>query len=471
MSQRNLTFLIIGAAVSYACYLCGEQNPFARYAAHSLSQIHAGSLEHVPNQELFNAAMSGMVDVLHKHGDEHSQFISRDDADPFRAEMRQQFGGIGVRIRFRGDPPELVIVGTPDPGTPAAGSHIRAGDRVIAIDDKPTDGMTMSEVLHAMRGDPGQSVRLTVEHAKGERPETVALVRDVIVVDSILGDRRTAEGGWEFRLADSPDIAQVRITAFGSKTTEELAHVLAKLAKGGTKAVILDLRDNPGGALDAAVAICDMFLPAGLPIVETRDRDGSVRSRYTTTGKGQFQIALSSGATAGLPSSAPHGLQLAILINQNSASASEIVAACLQDHHRAAVVGQRSYGKGTVQQLIPIESGQSLLKLTAASYWRPSGKNIHRRPDATEADDWGVSPDIDLDVALDEKEYEAFVKYRDDRDLLQPSAETPGAADSASAASGPQAESLAAPDSPPSSFNDRQLQKAVEYLKDKLSTR
>jgi carboxyl-terminal processing protease len=440
MPQRNLSILLICAGISYLCFLSGEQDPFARYVAHSLGEIHNGSLEHVPNQELFNAAMNGMVDVLHKHGDEHSRFISRDDADPFRAEMRQQFGGIGVRIHFQGDPPQLVIVGTPDPGTPAAGSHIRAGDRVLAIDDKPTEGMTMLEVLHAMRGDPGQSVRLTVQHTAGEQPETVALVRDVIVVDSILGDRRTAEGGWEFRLADHPEIAQVRITAFGNKTPEELARVLTKLTNDGVKAVVLDLRDNPGGALDAAVAVCDMFLPAGLPIVETRDRDGHVHARYKTSGKGQFQK-----------------LPLAVLVNQNSASASEIVAACLQDHHRAAVVGQRSYGKGTVQQLIPTESGQSLLKLTAASYWRPSGKNIHRRPDATEADDWGVSPDTDLEVILDDKEYETYLKYRDDRDLLQPSAEKATDSTSDQTASGAD------------TFSDRQLQKAAEYLNGKLS--
>src|SRR5215831_12810665 len=124
MPRRNLLILAIGAAVSFACYLCGQQNPFARYTAHALSEIRSNALEHIPNEELLNAAMSGMVDVLHKHGDEHSQFISRDDADPFRAELRQQFGGIGVRIRFRGDPPQLTIVGAPDPGTPAANSHI-----------------------------------------------------------------------------------------------------------------------------------------------------------------------------------------------------------------------------------------------------------------------------------------------------------------------------------------------------------
>jgi carboxyl-terminal processing protease len=433
MPQRNLLILAVALAVSYACYLCGQQNPFARYAAHALSQIRSDALEHAPNEELFNAAMSGMVDVLHKHGDEHSQFISRDDADPFRAELRQQFGGIGVRIRFRGDPPQLMIIGAPDPGTPAAGSHIRSGDHVLAIDDRPTGGMTMSEVLHAMRGDPGQTVRLTIQHATGERPETVALVRNVIVVDSILGDRRTTEGGWEFRLADNPDIAHVRITAFGNKTPEELAHVLKKLTQEGVKAVVLDLRDNPGGALDAAVAICDMFLPAGLPIVETRGRDGTLRVSYTTTGKGAFQK-----------------LPLVVLVNQNSASASEIVAACLQDHHRAVVVGQRSYGKGTVQQLIPIESGQSLLKLTAASYWRPSGKNIHRRPGDSDADDWGVSPDTDLAVPLEDKEYDAYTKYRDDRDLAPP---------------GPTGESTG--EAP---FTDRQLQTAVGYLAAEIKT-
>ena len=139
-----------------------------------------------------------------------------------------------------------------------------------------------------------------------------------------------------------------------------------------------------------------------------------------------------------------------VLVNQNSASASEIVAACLQDHHRAAIVGQRSYGKGTVQQLIPVESGQSLLKLTAASYWRPNGKNIHRHPSDSDADDWGVSPDTDLAVPLDEKEYDAFTKYRDDRDLAPPD-ETSESADEAP-------------------FTDRQLQKAVEYLAATLNT-
>jgi carboxyl-terminal processing protease len=456
MPQRNLLILIAGIGVCGACYLYGQQNLFARYVARCLTDIHADALEHVPDQDLFNAAVSGMVDVLHKHGDEHSQFISRDDAGQFRAEMRQQFGGIGVRVRFQGDPPQLTIAATPDPGTPAATSHIRAGDHVLAIDDRSTEGMSMSDVLHAMRGEVGQSLRLTIQHTSGEHPETVALVRDVIVVDSVLGDRRTAEGGWEFRLADDPRIAQVRITAFGNKTADEIGRVLNKLTGAGVEAVVLDLRDNPGGALDAAVAICDMFLPAGLPIVETRGRDGALRARYTTTGHGKFQK-----------------LPLAILVNQNSASASEIVAACLQDHHRAAIAGQRSYGKGTVQQLIPTESGQSLLKLTSASYWRPSGKNIHRRSNATEADDWGVTPDPVLDVPLTEQEYQAFESYRDRRDLFQPLAGTSAPAKiPAHDVSTPMADATAKDDSAASAqFADRQLRSAEEHLQGALLTK
>jgi carboxyl-terminal processing protease len=442
MPQRNLLILLIATAISYACHAVGEQNPFARYAARGLREIEDGALERVPNEELFNAAMDGMVGVLHKRGDEHSEFIDREDTGPFKAEMLQQFGGIGVRIRFTGEPPQLVVVGAPDPGTPAARADVRAGDRILAIDDRPTDGMTMSDVLHAMRGEPGEPVRLSIQHAGAERPTTLTLIREVITVNSILGDRRTADGGWEFRLQRDPRIALVRITTFANHTAQELQRTLSQLTDAGVGAAVIDLRDNAGGALDTAVAVCDMLLPAGLPIVEIRGRDGVLDDRYETTGRGHFQ-----------------NLPLAVLVNNNSASASEIVAACLQDHHRAVVVGQRSYGKGTVQKLIPAESGQSLLKLTTASYWRPSGRNIHRAPDASESDDWGVSPDPGFNVPFSEDQYEAYRQDRSDRDLItaSPPDET---GDSTAAAAG-------AGQTKPE-FVDRQLEKAVDYLQDQL---
>jgi carboxyl-terminal processing protease len=443
MPQRNLLILTVAAAVSVACYVAGEQNPYARYVARSLSTIDREALHRVPDTDLYDGAMNAMVDVLRKHGDEHSQFLGRDEADPFRAEIRQQFGGIGVRIRMVGDPPELVIVGAPEPGTPAARADVRSGDHVLEIDGQSTVGMSLIDVLRAMRGEPGEPVRLLVRHADEDQPEMKELIRKVIQVDSILGDRRTAEGGWEFRLEEDPRIAHIRVTTFGNKTTAELGRTLERLSNEGVTAAVLDLRDDAGGALDTAIAICDMLLPDELTIVETRGRDGVVYDRYETTGNGQFR-----------------GLPLVVLVNQNSASASEIVAACLQDHGRAAVAGQRTYGKGTVQKLIPVESGRSLLKLTAASYWRPSGKNIHRAPSAKDSDDWGVTPDAGLDVPLSKEEHEAYLEYRAARDLW---GDVPAGAFTERVESNEE-------DPPADPFEDRQLQRAVEHLQQLLDT-
>jgi carboxyl-terminal processing protease len=203
------------------------------------------------------------------------------------------------------------------------------------------------------------------------------------------------------------------------------------------KAVVLDLRDNAGGSLDAAVAVCQMLLPAGKEIVTTRGRGQQVRQRYATSSDGKFM-----------------NLPLAVVVNQNSASAAEIVAACLQDHERAQVAGQRSYGKGTVQELLPMESGNSLLKLTWASFWRPSGANIHRKPSDKEDSAWGVSPDRGLERVLDDDQYAAWLKYRSQRDGFSENESTESPPKEASSAAAP--------------FVDEQLQLAVRSLAAKL---
>jgi carboxyl-terminal processing protease len=456
MPQRNLVILLTACAVSYACYVQGAQNPFARYVARGLEEIESGALDRVPNEELFNSALEAMVDVLQKHGDQHSQFFRREEADPFQAEMRQQFGGIGVRIRILGNPRELIVVGAPDPGTPAARADIHANDRVLEIDGKPTAGMNINDVLRLMRGRPGDPLRLLVRHADEAHPEAKQLVREVINVDSILGDRRNSQGGWEFRLEADPRIAQVRVTTFGNKTAAELDRVLTRLTAEGVQAVVLDVRDDAGGSLDAAVAICDMFLPAGQKIVEIRGRDNMLEDRYTSSGHGKFVH-----------------LPLAVLVNGGSASASEIVAACLQDNRRAVVLGERSYGKGTVQQLIPIESGRSLLKLTSAKYLRPSGKNIHRLSDAKDTDDWGVTPNPGYEVPVTDREDKAFGEYRSLRDLwgeppppeLVQAVEPSEPADAAETTP-----DTAADDSADgANFVDRPLEAAIKYLQGLLA--
>ncbi|MEX0612899.1 MAG: S41 family peptidase [Pirellulales bacterium] len=440
MPQRNLSILLLATVVSYACYVRGEQNPYARYLADGLAAVEEGSLERVPNGELFSGAMEGMVGVLRRHGDEHSQFIPEEEADPLRTDIRQQFGGIGVRIGFEGEPSRLVIVGPPEPGTPAARANLLPGDRILAIDDRPTEGMNMGEVLRLMRGEPGTKVRLSIQHEHAAEPLPVELVREVINIESILGDRRRHDGGWEFRLADEQRIAHIRIASFGDRTAMELASVVEKVTANGAAAVVLDVRDNAGGALDAAVAVCEMLLPAGKTIVETRGRDQSLRRRYATRLDGRYL-----------------DLPVAVVVNQNSASAAEIVAACLQDHQRAIVAGERSYGKGTVQQLVPLESGRSLLKLTWASFWRPSGARIHRIADGAENDTWGVVPDAGFERKLSPEEYAAYREYRASRDMfgLRPGGGTAEDAERPADAG----------------LVDEQLQIAVNYLRGKLDDR
>jgi carboxyl-terminal processing protease len=435
MPQRNLLILLLATALSYACYVRGGQNPFARYVASGLAEIEDDALEPVPSRELFDGAMEGMVETLRRHGDEHSQYFPEDEADPLRSEIRQQFGGIGVQIRLAGDPPRLTISSPPEPDTPAARANLLPGDQVQAIDGQPTAGMDMLRVLSLVRGDPGTVVQLTIQSEHHKSPRVIDLVREIIHIKSILGDVRAGDGTWQYRLQSDPRIAQVRITLFGDRTAEELADVLDQLVGEGVQGVILDLRDNAGGVLDAAVSVCGMFLPANRAIVETRGKNAEVRKRYETTGAGSYL-----------------DLPLAVIVNQESASAAEIVAAGLQDHHRAVVVGERSYGKGTVQQVIPL-AGKSLLKLTWASFWRPSGKNIHRMAGATDSGEWGVVPDEGYEQRLTSEQYAAYRKYRSQRDLTNLD-QSPSEVDQ--------------PDETAGDFVDEQLMLAVKYLQAKL---
>lgn len=440
MSRRNLLLLIATGIVSYVCYLRGEQNPYARYVAVGYSMIDRWSLEDVPDEQLFEGAMRGMVSVLAKHGDEHSLYVNREERDVFREDLTQEFGGVGVRIRLLGQPPLLTVIGPPEPGTPAFAADIRSGDRILAINGEPTQTMQLLDVLKQMRGPVGEPVVLSLVHVGETEPIEVSLTRAVITVDSILGDVRNKDNGWRFRLTQEPRLGYVQIIKFGDKTEEELTRTLATITSEGVEGLILDVRDNHGGALDAAVGITDLFLRAGQLIVTTRGRDGVTRDRFVSTGRGGYTQ-----------------IPLVVLVNQDSASASEILAACLQDYGRAAIIGQRTYGKGTVQRLLRVESGRSLLKLTSATYWRPNGKNIHRMPGASENDDWGVSPNKGMEVVLDSDEYLQWRQYRRRRDVFGERRD------------GPLFQQIDEEDGElPEEFVDRSLELAVDMLVEKL---
>jgi carboxyl-terminal processing protease len=438
MSHRNLLLLLVVAVVSYACYVRAEQNPYARYVAAGFSIIDRWALQSAPDQELFNGAMQGMVSVLHQYGDEHSEFIDADRQAAYREDFEQEFGGIGVRLRLLGDPPLPTVVGLPEPGTPAADADIRLADRLLAVDGNSTSGMNLEHVTAMVRGPNDTPVTLTLARPDATESRDVTLRRAMVTVESVLGDLRGPDGRWNYLICDEPRIGYTRIKMFGDKTAAELATVLAALkadddSLGG---LIIDVRDDAGGALDAAVEICDLFLRAGQTIVTTKGRDEAIRDRYVSTGSGDGQ------------------LPLVVLVDRNSASASEIVAACLQDYGRATIVGERSYGKGTVQRLVRVESGRSLLKLTSATYWRPIGINIHRMPGDGPDAEWGVTPDPEHQVEMSNSEYDAWRGYRVRRDLIG------DAVDSELAAALDLADGKI-----PADFVDHPLEHAVEHLK------
>ncbi len=331
-----------------------QRNVYVRYFAQALQEIDDNYIEPVDDQKLFEGAITGMVGEL----DRYSGFIRQQQAGEFqRLVLDQKFGGIGIEVTYDKETREFKVL-TPIFGTPAYEAGIRAGDRIVAVDGQNTRELEtkkqVDQAIEMLRGEPGEPVALEVIHEGQTQPVRYELVRRVIHVDSVLGDTRNADDSWNFFLPGYDRIGYVRITSFGERTVDELKAALAVLSEHGVRGLIIDLRSDPGGLLKAAIGVCELFLDRGDPIVSTRGRDPNVK-------KEEFK--------AERPGPYPH-LPLVVLVNRDSASASEIVAAALQDSGRALVAGERSFGKGTVQNVIPIEAGKSVLKLTIATYWR-----------------------------------------------------------------------------------------------------
>lgn len=419
MPRRNLLTALLVAAVVGLCYARVEHNRYGRYLAQVLEEIDQRALESVPPQELFEGAMRGIVEQVNKHIDRHSAFISAEEEAEFTAALTQQFGGVGVMVKLESEggaegegeknaKSVFRVISDPNIDTPAHKAGIRAGDAITAIDGQSTAGMTMKQAVTLIRGPVDTPVTLAVLHTEAKEPVELTLARAVIIVPSVLGDRPTGEGNWDYRLPHDPRIGYLQIDNFGERTAAELQQALATLEEQGATALVIDLRDNSGGLLVAAVETCRQFLDAGRVVVRVKSRGGVLEEEYFADERGPY-----------------YDLPLTVLVNENSASASEIVAACLQDHGRAAIVGTRTYGKGTVQQVIDIEGGRSILKLTTASYSRPSDKNIHRRSTDTDQDDWGVRPNDGMTVSLSEADEKHWREERRQRDVTPPRDQKP----------------------------------------------
>jgi carboxyl-terminal processing protease len=395
MPRRTLWLILAVIVISLACYERADRNPYGRWLSEALDAIDRNYVEAVDEQKLFEGALSGMVGKL----DEYSLYLPRSQAPQLQESLDQQYGGIGIEVTLEGEEKQLTVM-SPLVGTPAYKAGVRAGDKIVTIDGRGTAKVPLNNIVQWLRGAPGEAVTIGVLRTGSDKPIQFRIVRAKIKVDSILGDLRRLDGTWNFFLPGDEKIGYIRVNTFGETTVNELTAALEWLTARGCRGLVLDLRNNPGGLLQSAEEICDLFLPKGAVIVTTRGRDARVRNEAVATGQGEFQ-----------------SLPLVVLVNERSASAAEIVAACLQDHQRAAIVGERTWGKGTVQNVIPLEGGRSLLKLTIASYWRPSGKNIHRLESSRDKDEWGVKPDPGCEAKLDEKQFVDLLEKRRRRDV------------------------------------------------------
>ena len=388
--------------------------------ADTFEQIERNYVKDVDRRKLAEAALRGMLEEL----DPYSNYISPEDLSKFTVQVEQEFGGIGIQVTVD-DQSRRLMVTSPLPGTPAYKAGIRAGDIVMEIEGKSTEGITIDQAVKLLKGKPGETVKIGVLHQGASKVEELNVMRAIIHVSSVLGDAYKADDSWNFMYNADKKIGYIRLTSFSRDTTKELKAALEELKTQGMKALVLDLRFNPGGLLTAATEISDLFLEEG-KIVSTKGRN--VEEKVVTAKK--------AGTYSGFP--------LAILVNRYSASASEIVSAALQDHKRAVVVGERTWGKGSVQNVIELENGKSALKLTTASYHRPSGKNIHRFPNAKDEDEWGVMPDEGYSVPFSGDEMGKYLENRRKKDIVTK-------------------------DPVKSDFVDKQLAKAIEYIDAELA--
>jgi carboxyl-terminal processing protease len=317
------------------------------------ARIKKDYVEPVSDKTLLENAIRGMLSGL----DPHSSYLDPESFKELQVGTTGEFGGLGIEVGMEDG---FVKVISPIDDTPAERAGVKAGDLIIRLDEKPVKGMTLHDAVTIMRGKVGTDIKLTIIREGEEKPLTITITRDIIKVKSVRA--RSLEEGFGY----------LRISQFQSHTGENMAEAIEKLKKenkGKLKGLVLDLRNNPGGVLNAAVEVSDAFLDKGL-IVYTQGRIADSEMKFNAT-----------------PRTLLDGAPLVVLVNGGSASASEIVSGALQDHKRAVILGTRTFGKGSVQTILPL-SDDTALKLTTARYYTPSGRSIQAE---------GIQPDITLD--------------------------------------------------------------------------
>ncbi|MDR3232353.1 MAG: PDZ domain-containing protein [Planctomycetaceae bacterium] len=390
-------YLILAAFAAY--FLCSGTTLRDRVLLYTLHHIEKSSIYEPAEQTLFEGAMTGL---LLSADDDYAMYVPPSGAADYENELNNRFGGIG--IRFAAEENQInPVVSYPILGSPAAAAGIRSGDKILEVNGTVTENMPIEEIKKLISRETGEPVRLTLVHFGETAPVPISVSVGIIQQDSVEGGYIDAAGHRVFRLETMPDVGYIRINAFTETTATETALALVKMSipeldtseSVAVKSFILDLRDNPGGFVHTAAEVVRLFIEPSPQqnVIVTEKYRGGVRKRLT----------LRSGEVL-------CRLPMVVLINGETASAAEIFAAALQDYHRAKIIGSRSFGKGVVQQVFELPFELGIFQFTAASYLRPSGRNIHRLPDAKESDIWGVMPD--REVKLPDEEMKTVMQWR-----------------------------------------------------------
>lgn len=370
----------------------------------ALHTVEKEALEWTDRDTLLKGALDGMFRTSPYYP--YSAYIPPEEEGSYEEELQGAFTGIGIcHPSLDGATGELWF--TPIFNSPAARAGLRFGDRITAIDGNPIAYPTVPEIMKLLQGPENTTVRLTIrnresildayrgEKSGAEPTREVEIKRGKVQLNIVSGVRRGSDGAWDYVLENEPGIGYVRIDQFTDETGALFLAALSELDKKEIKGLVLDLRGNPGGFLGEAVNVCSPFLPEGAEIVSVRKRNGKVRNRLTAKGGKKYDWAL------------------AVLIDEDSASASEITAGALADHKRAVLAGTRSYGKGTVQELYDLPGNMGILRITSASFNRPSGEPIHRTQKMSETDTWGITPSSEMTVPLTAHQREALILFQD----------------------------------------------------------
>lgn len=366
---KRITVIVLGATLLALAYQFGTSvaqqgglSPYwesRRKAAELRSALGLINAYYVEGEAagldaLTESALVGMIENL----DPYSEYLNFDRLKQLDEETSQEFGGIGVQVEMRD---AFLTVIAPIAGSPGERAGLLRGDRIIGVDGKSIEGFDISEAISGLKGKPGTLVAILIERSGNDESFEVEVIRELIEVDNVHGAELLGSG-----------IGYLRISQFGKRTGDEMVTAIESLLDQGMKALTIDLRNNPGGLLDVAVEVVEKFVPKGQLVVYTKGRHEAMNEEWHAQSSGD-----------------PYGFPIAILVNPGSASASEIVAGAMKDSGRAKLVGAKTYGKGSVQSILPL-SGNSGLKLTTAKYYTPGGYVIHEN---------GIEPDVVIEVS------------------------------------------------------------------------